>query len=74
MHNVKGNLGFEYVNVDGYTVAINYEIFQSLDESARTDSLLFKLGKNNKQYANLNIIYQRLHCERHTNQGIHLDT
>ena len=58
MHNVKGNLGFEYVNVDGYTVAINYEIFQSLDESARTDSLLFKLGKNNKQYANLNIIYQ----------------
>ena len=58
MHNIKGNLGIEYVNVDGYTVAINYEIFQSLDESARTDSLLFKLGKNNKQYANLNIIYQ----------------
>ena len=40
------------------TFAINYEIFQSLDESARTDSLLFKFGKSDKQNANLNIIYQ----------------
>ena len=58
MHNLKGNLGIEYINLDGYTFAINYEIFQSLDESARTDSLLFKFGKSDKQNANLNIIYQ----------------
>ena len=45
LHNIRGNIGFEYMNVNGYTFAINYERFQSLSNSAYSDSLLFKLGK-----------------------------
>ena len=33
LHNIRGNIGFEYMNVDGYTFAINYERFQSLSLS-----------------------------------------
>ena len=57
LHNIKGNIGFEYMNVNGYTVAINYERFQSLSNSAHSDSLLFKLGKKQLQNANLDVIY-----------------
>mgnify|MGYP000718704759 CR=1 FL=1 len=32
LHNIRGNIGFEYMNVDGYTFAINYERFQSLSK------------------------------------------
>ena len=57
LHNIKGNIGFEYMNVNGYTFAINYERFQSLSDSAYSDSLLFKLGKKQIQNANLDVIY-----------------
>ena len=57
LHNIRGNIGFEYMNVDGYTFAINYERFQSLSNSAYSDSLLFKLGKKQINQANLNVIY-----------------
>ena len=43
---------------DGYTVAINYERYQSLDDSAHIDSLLFKFGKKNNKNANLDLIYK----------------
>ena len=39
LHNVKGNIGFEYINPNGRTIAINYERFQSLDKSGHKDSL-----------------------------------
>ena len=58
IHNIKGNIGFEYMKLDSYTIAINYERFQSLDESAHTDSLLFKFGRKNIHNANLDIIYE----------------
>ena len=45
------------MNVNGYTVAVNYERFQSLSNSAHSDSLLFKLGKKQLQNANLDVIY-----------------
>ena len=45
------------MNVDGYTFAINYERFQSLSNSAYSDSLLFKLGKKQVNNANLDVIY-----------------
>ena len=57
LHNIRGNIGFEYMNVDGYTFAINYERFQSLSNSAYSDSLLFKLGKKQMNKANLDVIY-----------------
>lgn len=58
LHNIKGNIGFEYIKKDGYTVAINYERYQSLDDSAHIDSLLFKFGKKNNKNANLDLIYK----------------
>ncbi len=57
LHNVKGNVGFEYMNSKGSTVAINYERFQSLHESGHKDSLLIKLGTAKKQNANFDVIY-----------------
>ncbi len=57
LHNVKGNIGFEYMNSNGSTIAINYERFQSLDDSGHKDSLLIKLGTANKQNANFDVIY-----------------
>ena len=46
-----------YMNVEGYTFAINYERFQSLSYSAYSDSLLFKLGKKQVHKANFDVIY-----------------
>jgi len=57
LHNVKGNIGFEYMNSDGRTIAINYERFQSLDKSGHKDSLLIKFGGVKKHNANLDLIY-----------------
>ena len=57
LHNVKGNIGFEYMNSNGSTIAINYERFQSLDETGHKDSLLIKLGTAKKQNANFDVIY-----------------
>ncbi len=57
LHNFRGNIGFEYMNVNGYTFAINYERFQSLSNSAYSDSLLFKLGKKQVHQANFDVIY-----------------
>ena len=57
LHNVKGNIGFEYMNSKGSTLAINYERFQSLHESGHKDSLLIKLGTAKKQNANFDVIY-----------------
>ena len=57
LHNIKGNIGFEYARESGSTFAINYERYQSLDESGHTDSLLFKLGRINKQNTNFDVIY-----------------
>ena len=57
LHNIKGNIGFEYARKSGSTFAINYERYQSLDESGHIDSLLFKFGRINKQDANFDVIY-----------------
>ncbi len=57
LHNIRGNIGFEYVEMNGYTFAINYERFQSLSDSAYSDSLLFKLGKKQVNQANFDVIY-----------------
>ncbi len=57
LHNVKGNIGFEYMNSKGSTVAINYERFQSLDESGHKDSLLIKFGTVKKPNVNFDVIY-----------------
>ena len=57
LHNIRGNIGFEYINVNGYTFAINYERFQSLSNGAYSDSLLFKLGKKQVHQANFDLIY-----------------
>ncbi len=57
LHNVKGNIGFEYMSLDGRTIAINYERFQSLDKSGHKDSLFIKFGNVNKQNANFDVIY-----------------
>ncbi len=57
LHNVKGNIGFEYMSLDGRTIAINYERFQSLDKSGHKDSLFIKFGSVNKQNANFDVIY-----------------
>ena len=57
LHNVKGNIGFEYMNSDGRTIAINYERFQSLNKSGHKDSLLIKFGGVKKYNANLDVIY-----------------
>ena len=57
LHNIRGNVGFEYANINGYTFAINYERFQSLSDSAYSDSLLFKLGKKQVHQANFDVIY-----------------
>ena len=57
LHNIRGNIGFEYAEKNGYTFAINYERFQSLSNSAHSDSLLFKLGKKQVHQANFDVIY-----------------
>ncbi len=57
LHNVKGNIGFEYMNSKGSTVAINYERFQSLNESGHKDSLLIKFGTVKKPNVNFDVIY-----------------
>ena len=60
MHNIKGNIGFEFAQKRGSTFSINYERYQSIDQSGHTDSLLFKLGTINKQNANFDVIYDPL--------------
>ena len=57
MHNVKGNIGFEYISLNGRTIAINYERFQSLDKSGHKDSLLIKFGSIKNHNANFDVIY-----------------
>ena len=57
LHNVKGNIGFEYMYSDGRTIAINYERFQSLDKSGHKDSLLIKFGVVKNHNANFDVIY-----------------
>ena len=56
---LKGNIGFEYANSDGYTFAINYERLQSIlkYESSHLSSLLIKVGKKQVNQANLDVIY-----------------
>ena len=58
--NIKGNIGFEFLKRSGHTFAVNYERFQSLDNSAHTDSLLFKFGKQKNENTNFNVIYDPL--------------
>ena len=57
LHNIKANIGFEYMKKDGYTVAINYERYQSLDETGNKDSLLIKFGSMKIHNANFDVIY-----------------
>ena len=57
LHNVKGNIGFEYINPNGRTIAINYERFQSLDKSGHKDSLFIKFGSIKNHNANFDVIY-----------------
>ena len=59
-NNIKGNIGFESFKKSGHTFALNYERFQSLDNSAHTDSLLFKFGKQKNENTNFNVIYEPL--------------
>ena len=44
--NIRANLGFETVYLNGFTFSFNYERFQHLDSHrfSHTDSLLIKLG------------------------------
>ncbi len=44
--NLRANLGFETVYLNGFTFSFNYERFQHLDSHrfSHTDSLLIKLG------------------------------
>ena len=62
LHSIKGNLGYEYINFNGYTFAINYERHQTLGidtyKSGHTDSLFLKFGKKNKEKSNLDLIYK----------------
>ena len=60
LNNIKGNIGFELFKRSGQTFALNYERFQSLDNSAHTDSLLFKFGKQKNDNTNFNVIYEPL--------------
>ena len=60
LNNIKGNIGFELFKKSGHTFALNYERFQSLDNSAHTDSLLFKFGRKKNQNTNFNVIYDPL--------------
>ena len=60
LKNIKGNIGFELFKKSGHTFALNYERFQSLDNSAHTDSLLFKFGKQKNKNTNFNVIYDPL--------------
>ena len=59
-NNIRGNIGFELFKKSGQTFALNYERFQSLDNSAHTDSLLFKFGKQKNENTNFNVIYEPL--------------
>ena len=59
-NNIKGNIGYESFKKSGYTFAINYERFQSLDNSAHTDTLLFKWGKQKNENTNFDVIYDPL--------------
>ena len=45
------------MNSKGSTVAINYERFQSLDESGHKDSLLIKFGTVKRPNVNFDVIY-----------------
>ncbi len=60
LNNIKANIGFESFKKNGETFALNYERFQSLDNSAHTDSLLFKYGKQKNENTNFNVIYDPL--------------
>ena len=60
LNNIKGNIGFELFKKSGHTFALNYERFQSLDNSAHTDSLLFKFGRKKNENTNFNVIYDPL--------------
>ncbi len=57
LHNIKGNIGFEHMDSNGQTFAINYERFQSLSKSGHKDSLLIKYSSVKKLNANLDVIY-----------------
>ena len=57
LHNIKGNIGFEYMYSNNRTIAINYERFQSLDKSGHKDSLFIKFGSIKKHNANFDVIY-----------------
>ena len=56
-HNIRGNIGFEFMNSGSYTFALNYERFQSLNKSGYKDSLLFKFGRAKDHKANVDVIY-----------------
>ena len=60
LNNIKGNIGFELFKKNGHTFALNYERFQGLDNSAHSDSLLFKFGKQKNEYTNFKVIYDPL--------------
>ena len=60
LNNIKGNIGFESFQKNGHTFAVNYERFQSLNNNAHTDSLLFKFGKQKNENTNFNVIYDPL--------------
>ena len=57
LHNIKGNIGFEYMYSNNRTIAINYERFQSLDKSGHKDSLFIKFGSIKNHNANFDVIY-----------------
>ena len=61
LHNVKGNIGFEKVFNTGTTFSINYERFQSLNESGHYDTLFFKFGHISEEDAGDLIMKARAH-------------
>ena len=60
LHNVKGNIGFEKVFNTGTTFSINYERFQSLNESGHYDTLFFKFGHISEEDAELALNFNPL--------------
>ena len=60
LHNVKGNIWFEKVFNTGTTFSINYERFQSLNESGHYDTLFFKFGHISEEDAELALNFNPL--------------
>ena len=59
-HNVRGNIGFEVLLLEGGTFAVNYERFQGLNDSSHQESIFLKFSRIREDGAELALNFNPL--------------